>query len=100
MTINTSKTQWQFLEPRPSSWRKQLYLKGRKLTAFTVWSDTIANKDTIDETADNWDLPKEAVKEAIEYCENNQEFLKYEAKEERRYLKERGVVLKPKITHR
>jgi hypothetical protein len=51
MTINTLKTQWQFLEPRLSSWRKQLYLKGRKLTAFTVWSDMIANEDTLDETA-------------------------------------------------
>lgn len=97
MTTNTSKTQWQFLEPRLSSWRKQLYLKGRKLTAFTVWSDMIANEDTLDETADNWDLPIEAIKEAIEYCENNQELLKFEAEEERRYLEERGVVLEPKV---
>ena len=100
MTTNASKIQWQFLEPRPSSWRKQLYIKGRKLTAFTVWSDMIANKDTLDETAENWNLPTEAIKEAIEYCENNQELLKSEADEERRYLEERGVVLEPKITHR
>ena len=100
MANNTSKTQWQFLEPRSSSWRKQLYIKGRKLTAFTVWSDMIANKDTLDETAENWNLPTEAIKEAIEYCENNQELLKSEAEEERRYLEERGVVLEPKITHR
>ena len=100
MANNTSKTQWQFLEPRSSSWRKQLYIKGRKLTAFTVWSDMIANKDTLDETAENWNLPTEAIKEAIEYCENNQELLKSEAEEERRYLEDRGVVLEPKITHR
>ena len=100
MTNNTSKTKWQFLEPRPSSWRKQLYLKGRKLTAFTVWSDMIANEDTIHETADNWDLPIEAIKEAIEYCETNRELLKSEAEEERRYLEERGVVLEPKVANR
>lgn len=41
-----------------------------------------------------------AIKEAIEYCENNQELLKSEAEEERRYLEERGVILEPKITHR
>ncbi len=100
MANNTSKTQWQYLEPRSSSWRKQLYFKERKLTAFTVWSDMIANKDTLDETAENWNLPTEAIKEAIEYCENNQELLKFEADEERRYLEDRGVVLEPKITHR
>ena len=100
MTTNISKTQWQFLEPRPSSWRKQLYLKGKKLTAFTVWSDMIANKDTLDETADNWDLPREAVREAIKYCENNQELLKSEAEEERRYLEEKGIILEPKIINR
>ncbi|MEO1802319.1 MAG: hypothetical protein AAFR62_18190 [Cyanobacteria bacterium J06629_2] len=100
MTNNISKTQWQFLEPRSSSWRKQLYFKGRKLTAFTVWSDMIVNEDTLGETAANWDLPTEAIKEAIEYCENNRELLKSEAEEERRYLEERGVILEPKITHR
>ncbi len=99
MTVNTSRTQWQFLEPRSSSWRKQLYFKGRKLTAFTVWSDMIVNQDTLGETAANWDLSIEAIKEAIEYCENNRELLKSEAEEERRYLEERGVLLKP-ITHR
>ena len=100
MTVNTSRTQWQFLEPCSSSWRKQLYFKGRKLTAFTVWSDMIVNEDTLGETAANWDLPTEAIKEAIEYCENNRELLKSEAEEERPYLEERGVVLEPKIPHR
>ena len=78
---------------------KQLYIKGRKLTAFTVWSDMIANEDTVGETAENWDLPIEAIREAIEYCETNQELLKSEADEERRYLEERGIILEPKITH-
>jgi hypothetical protein len=95
MTINTSKTQWQFLEPRLSSWRKQLYLKGRKLTAFTVWSDMIVNEMSPEEIADSKDLPIAAVTEAIEYCENNQKLLNFEAYEERRYLEERGVVLEP-----
>ena len=60
----------------------------------------IANEDTLEETADNWDLSIEAIREAIEYCENNQELLKSEAEQERRYLEERGVVLEPKIVNR
>ncbi len=62
MTPPTSKTQWQYLEPRPSSWRQQLYMKGRKLTAFTVWSDMIVNEMTPEEVADSKDLPIAAVK--------------------------------------
>jgi hypothetical protein len=46
MTSNVAKTEWQYLEKRPHSWRQQLYIKGRKLTAFTVWSDAIANEMT------------------------------------------------------
>jgi hypothetical protein len=100
MTTPTSKTQWQYLEPRPDSWRKQLYMKGRKLTAFTVWSDMIVNEMSPEEVADSKDLLIAAVKEAIAYCETNRELLEQEAKAERRYLEERGVILEPKITHR
>lgn len=99
MTTSASKTQWQYLEPRPSSWRKQLYLKGRKLRANTVWSDMLVNGDTVEETADNWDLPVEAIKEVIGYCETHRELLCAEANSERRYLEERGVILEPKVTH-
>jgi uncharacterized protein (DUF433 family) len=99
MTTPASKTQWQYLEPRPSSWRKQLYLKGRKLRANTVWSDMLVNGDSVEETADNWDLPVEAIKEVIRYCETHRELLCAEANSERRYLEERGVILEPKVTH-
>lgn len=75
MTIPTSKTQWQYLEPRPDSWRKQLYMKGRKLTAFTVWSDMIVNEMSPEEVADSKDLLIAAVKEAIAYCEANRDVL-------------------------
>lgn len=92
MAINSSKTQWQYLEPRPDSWRKQLYLKGRKLRAHIVWSDMLVNEMTPEEVADSKDLPLEAVYEAIEYCESHAELLKQEAQAERRFLEERGVM--------
>ena len=84
MTTPAPKTQWQYLEPRPSSWRQQLYIKGRKLTAFTVWSDMIVNEMTPEEVADSKNLPRAAVKEAIAYCETNRQLLEQEAKAERR----------------
>ena len=93
-------TQWQYLESRADSWRQQLYIKGRKLKAFTVWSDMIANDMTPEEVAESKELPLSAVYEAIEYCQTHQEQLIREAEEERRYLEERGISLEPKVTHR
>lgn len=91
--------QWQYLEKRSHPWRQQLYIKGRKLRAFTVWSDMIANEMTPEEVAESKELPLAAVYEAIKYCKTDQELLKQEAEEEYRYLEERGISLEPKITH-
>ena len=92
-------TQWQYLEKRPHSWRQQLYLKGRKLRAHNVWSDMIVNQWSEAETAYNWDLPLEAVREAVKYCQTHQELLQQEAEAERQYLEKQGVSLEPQITH-
>ncbi|ELR99614.1 hypothetical protein [Gloeocapsa sp. PCC 73106] len=95
----TPDNQWQYLEQRSHLWRKQLYLKGRRLKAFDVWMDIIVNKMTVEEAVENWDLPAEAIRECIQYCETHQELLQQEAAQEKVYLKERGILLEPKITH-
>lgn len=93
---NLSSTEtWQYLVERPHPWRRQLYIKGRKLLASTVWRDMIANDMSPEEAADNWDLPLEAIHEAIRYCESHQELLKQEAEEERYRLEQKGVSLEP-----
>src|SRR5258708_3158157 len=56
-------TGWKYLAPRAHAWRRQLYVKGRKLSAFNVWMEMLTNKMTPEETADDWDLPLEAVME-------------------------------------
>ncbi|MDJ0717877.1 MAG: hypothetical protein QNJ54_27265 [Prochloraceae cyanobacterium] len=93
-------TQWQYLEQRPHPWRKQLYIKGKRLKAFTVWMDMLVNNLTPQEVAENKDIPLEAVMEALEYCQNNSELLKAEAIEVRRRLEEKGYNLEPQVTHR
>lgn len=35
---------WQYLVTRPHPWRRQLYIKGRKLLASTVWQDMMAKE--------------------------------------------------------
>ncbi len=91
------ETQWQYLEKRPHPWRQQLCFKGRRLKAFDVWSDMIVNDMTPQEAAFNWELPLDAIEEAIEYCQTHQDLLRREAEEERRRLEAKGISLEPKI---
>lgn len=93
-------TQWQYLEKRPHPWRQQLYLKGRRLRAFTVWMDMLVNELTPEEVAENKELPLAAVREAIEYCETHRDLLEREALEERRKLEAKGISLEPKTVRR
>jgi uncharacterized protein (DUF433 family) len=86
---------WKYLVTRPHPWRRQLYIKGRKLLVSTVWQDMIANKMSAEQAAENWDLPLPAIYEAINYCENNRELLKLEADEERYRLETKGISLEP-----
>ena len=45
--------QWVYLAERPQSWKKQLFLKGTRLTAFHVWRDMLVNNMTEDKAADD-----------------------------------------------
>jgi len=82
---------WQYLVKRSHPWRRQLYIKGRKLLASTIWQDKLSNQMSNEEAADNWDLPLDAIYEVIRYCESHQELLKLEADEEQYRLTIKGV---------
>ena len=99
MAATKKKTQWQYLEQRPHPWRQQLYIKGKRLRAFTVWMDMIVNEMTPAEVAESKEIPLAAVHEAIEYCETHRDLLQQEAERERRHLEAKGIPLEPKITH-
>jgi hypothetical protein len=86
-TIN----KWTYLVAQSHSWKKQLFVKGRKLAASAVWTALVANDLTVNEAADSWELPVEAIAEIIEYCEANKALLEMEAAEELRRLEEKGI---------
>ncbi|MGD1854621.1 MAG: hypothetical protein ACFB2W_10245 [Leptolyngbyaceae cyanobacterium] len=87
---------WQYLVSRPHPWRKQLYIKGRKLLASKIWQDLTVNHMTAEDAAENWDLPLSAINEAIQYSESHQDLIKLEADEERYRLEMKGVSFEPK----
>ena len=95
-----SVSAWKYLTEIAHPWKRQLYVKGRKLPASTVWSGMLVNNLTREEAADNWDIPVEAIDEIVAYCEANKMFLEMEAAEEKRRLIQMGVSFEPKAAHR
>jgi hypothetical protein len=62
---------WTYLVEHAHPWKKQLYVKGRKLPAAVVWSEMLVNQLSIEDAVENWDLPKEVIFEIVQYCESN-----------------------------
>jgi hypothetical protein len=82
---------WHWLLERPHPWRRQLWVKGRKLLASAVWLDALTNGMGPREAAENWDLPLPACEEIFAYCEANKALIEAEASEERQRLHRENV---------
>lgn len=80
---------WKYLRELPHPWKRQLYVKGRKLPAAAVWTASQVNKLSHEEAAKNWSLPLDAIREIFAYCETHRELLEMESEEERRILLEK-----------
>jgi uncharacterized protein (DUF433 family) len=78
------ESRYRWLVAAPHRWRKQLSIKGRRLTAGQLVRWMEANGDTIATAAADWDLPVEAVAEAVEYVARNRQLVDAEFAEERR----------------
>lgn len=65
--------QFKYLERDPKSSYRQLSIKGRRIKARTLYGYFASEEEpqTIEEIAQNYDLPVEAVREAIAYCESD-----------------------------
>lgn len=81
---------WKHLEARPHPWRRQLYVKGRNMTVRQLVGTVRANQLSEADAAKNLDLPEEAIREALEYAEQNRELLEREAEYERSLLINKG----------
>jgi uncharacterized protein (DUF433 family) len=66
-----SAEQFMHLAPNPKSSYRQLFVKGRRIRAWILYCDHVAQDMTAEEIAADRDLPVEAVREAIAYCALN-----------------------------
>ncbi len=64
---------WKHLAPKPKSNYKQLFIKGRKIAARDLYGHFMSDEDpwTPEFIAEQYDLPLEAVHEAIAYCQSD-----------------------------
>jgi hypothetical protein len=90
---NMVAPKYEYLVERPHTWRRQYYVKGRRLLASTVMNEMTVNGLSEAEASQNWDLPLEAIFEIVHYCQANQPLLVMEADEERLRLIQDGVQL-------
>jgi uncharacterized protein (DUF433 family) len=69
---STATTVWKHLAPNPKSSYKQLFVRGTRITARTLYGLS-ANLEPLppEEIARQFNLPVEAVLESIAYCESN-----------------------------
>ena len=89
--------QWRWLIERPHPWRRQLWVKGRKLLASAVWLDALTNGMGPRQAAENWNLPLDAAEEIFAYCEFNQALIEAEANEERQRLNRVNLDVEAKV---
>src|SRR5947209_20623833 len=91
MTTNTEPV-YQHLEPRPGSNYRQLFLHGRRIRAAVV-DEVVHGPDprTPEEFAQEYQVPLEAVLEALDYAALNRPLIEQERDREAANLHARGL---------
>jgi uncharacterized protein (DUF433 family) len=74
---------WQWLVERDHPWRRQLWIKGRRLTAGDLARTMEIEGWSAERAADEFDLPVEAVEEAQRYIAANHDLVIAEEQENR-----------------
>src|SRR5262245_43666693 len=87
---------YRHLVARDHSRRLQLYVKGRNLTVGQLVYNMRADHLLPEHAAERYDLPLEAIQEAIGYYYAHRDVIDAEAEAEKRYLREKGYTLEPK----
>jgi uncharacterized protein (DUF433 family) len=73
----TESHEYRYLESRPCSNYRQLFIKGRKIRAEVIYRQTVGEEPrTPEQVAEDYDLPLEAVLDAISYCQHNEPVLR------------------------
>jgi hypothetical protein len=91
--MSQTEKPYRHLEPRPGSNYRAFWLKGRRIRAATVW-ESVHGPDpyTPEEFAENFQVPLEAVLEALDYVDLNPEIVEQDREGEAASLRARGLL--------
>ena len=88
----STTTNWQHLAPNPKSAYKQLFIKGTRIRARVLYGWYMCEEPrSPEEIAADYNLPLEAVNEAIAYCESNPPELLEDYAREEAMMKAKGM---------
>ena len=86
------------LAPREGSAYQQYFIRGRNLRAETLYRATVGPEPmNPDEVARDYDVPVEAVREAVDYCNRNAPLLQRERDDDWAESQIRGLVTAPPL---
>lgn len=86
----TAPTPYKYLQPKKNSNYRQLFVLGR-IRAEVLYRETIGREPlAVEEVASEYNLPVEAVREAIDYCLKHQELLDEERAREEAWIRASG----------
>src|SRR5437868_13609254 len=92
MAQTPTQTNWKYLWRKPGSVYLQLFVNGR-VAARTLYGRYMSAEDprTIEEIAADWNLPIEAVKEAIAYCQSDPPEIRLDFQREEALIEASGM---------
>lgn len=90
---------WTWLIERPDPWRRQLWIKGRRMRAAQLVGHMNGNRWSAEETARQFDLPVDAVLEAQRYVEADRALIDAETIEEQRIARGIATAHPPEVAH-
>lgn len=89
---------YKYLGPWRGSTYRQFFYTERKIRAETLYRETVGEDPrTPEEVAEDYDVPVEAVYEAIHYCTHNEDLLRKERDEELADIRRRGLDKPPYV---
>ncbi len=93
--MNATPNSYRYLRRKPKSNYSQLWIfdKERYVRARTIYGDYVSDESprTVEETAEDRDLPVEAVREAIAYCESDPPEIRLDWEMEKASMESSGI---------
>lgn len=91
--MSTPRTEWKYLEARPKSFYRQLFIKGTQIRARSLYGWYVSDEEpmTPEQLAVEFNLPEEAVREAIAYCQANPPEIEQDFRREEALMEATGM---------